>query len=234
VITDPVTPVLRPVVRAVIALGAALTRPDWRDVQKIPRSGGVILVANHISNADPLVLGSFVGRNGRYPQFLAKASLFEQPVLGRLLAGVGQIPVQRGSAAAGDALEHAVAAIDRGGCVVIYPEGTITTDPTLWPMRGKTGAARLALRTGCPVIPVGQWGAQEILYGKRIGLPRILPRKRISMLVGDPVPLDDLRAAAETPDAIRQATVRIMAAITELVAELRDSAPPPLAYDHQR
>jgi 1-acyl-sn-glycerol-3-phosphate acyltransferase len=234
VITDPVIPVLRPVVRSVIALGAAVTRRDWRNVDKIPRDGGLIVVANHISNADPLILGAFVGRNGRYPQFLAKASLFDKPVLGRLLAGAGQIPVQRGSMAAGDALEHAVAAIEHGGCVVIYPEGTITTDPTLWPMRGKTGAARLALRTGCPVIPVGQWGAQEILYGKRIGMPRVLPRKRISMLVGDPVPLDDLRAVPQTPEVIVQATGRIMAAVTELVAELREAPPPQLAYDLQR
>ena len=52
----------------------------------------------------------------------------------------------------------------RGGeCVVVYPEGTITRDPDLWPMVGKSGAARIALATGCPVIPIGQWGAQEVL-----------------------------------------------------------------------
>ena len=54
-----------------------------------------------------------------------------------------------------------------GECVVVYPEGTLTRDPDLWPMTGKSGAARIALETGCPVIPVGQWGAQELLRAVR-------------------------------------------------------------------
>ncbi len=233
-ITDPVAPVLRPLYRAVIAIGTRLVRTDWRRADRLPRDGGMILAVNHISNVDPLVFALFVAHTGGYPQFLGKASLFQLPLLGRLLRGMAQIPVHRGSATAADALEPAVAVIRAGGRLVIYPEGTITADPRLWPMRGKTGAARLALRTGCPVVPVGQWGAQQIMYGKRIGWPHIWPRKRISVLVGDPVPLDDLRARPQTPEVVREATERIMAAITELVAQLRGSAPPPVAYDQAR
>lgn len=230
-ITDPVVRVLRPLYRAVIWAGSRLLRPDWRGVERLPRSGGMILAVNHISNADPVVMAVFVAQTGGFPQFLAKASLFDIPVLGRLLRGMGQIPVHRGAVTAADALEPAVAAIAAGGRVLIYPEGTITVDSQLWPMRGKTGAARLALRTGCPVVPVGQWGAQQVMYGKHIGWPRILPLKRMSVLVGDPVPLDDLRARPTTPEAVREATTRIMAAITAQVAELRGEAPPPVAYD---
>ena len=78
-----------------------------------------------------------------------------------------------------------------GECVVVYPEGTITRDPDLWPMAGKSGAARIALATGCPVIPIGQWGAQDLLapYAKK---PDLFPRKPVTMKVGDPVDLSDL------------------------------------------
>ena len=82
--------------------------------------------------------------------------------------------MQRQSAQSADALLAAVEAVGQGRAVVIYPEGTITRDPDLWPMAGKTGAARIALRTGCPVIPIGQWGAQELMYGREIHFPRAL------------------------------------------------------------
>lgn len=217
----PVAPVLRPAARLVIGVINRLIRPDWRSTEKLPH-GPAIIVVNHISNVDPLLVGAFLARHGLWPRFLAKDSLFRVPVLGRILSGIAQIPVHRGTASAGDALEHAVTAIERGGCVVIYPEGTITSDEQLWPMTGRTGAARLAARTGAPLIPIGQWGAERILYGKRLGIPALLPRKRISMVVGDPIDLDGL-----TPD---QATRRIMTAITGLVAQVRGEIPP-VAYD---
>ncbi|QDP98850.1 1-acyl-sn-glycerol-3-phosphate acyltransferase [Microlunatus elymi] len=224
----PTTPArsLRGLVRVVVGVTTALTRSDWRAADRLRTFAGedgrgVILAVNHISNVDPLLVGSFLVRNGIWPRFLAKASLFGVPVLGPLLRAAGQIPVLRTSATAGDALEHAMTVLERGDSVVIYPEGTITDDPELWPMKGKTGAARLALRSGATVIPIGQWGAQQILYGKRSGCPRILPPKRISMLVGDPVRLDDLRSTPVTTENARIATRRIMSAITELVEELR-------------
>lgn len=207
------------------------TRRDWRDRDRMPQTGGVVIVANHISNVDPLVLAQYIAFAGRWPRYLAKASLFRIPVVGRLLRACGQIPVERESRSANRALTAAVDAVERGRAVVVYPEGTITADEDLWPMRGKTGAGRIALETGCPVIPVGQWGAQEIMYGKRIELPRLLPRKTLRLITGDPVPLDDLRSQPLTAAALHEATTRIMDAITALVAMLRQQAPPEDRYD---
>ncbi len=146
--------------------------------------------------------------------------------MGRILRACGQIPVQRQSAKSADALLAAVEAVDQGRAVVIYPEGTITRDPDLWPMAGKTGAARIALRTGCPVVPIGQWGAQELMYGRQIHFPKLLPRKTLRLLVGDPVDLDDLRDQPVSAATLAEATDRIMDAITALVAELRQEPPP--------
>ena len=214
------------VVTLLNAVVRPLTRRDWRAQDKIPQTGGVIVVVNHISNADPIALGQFLAFSGRWPRFLAKASLFGVPVLGPILRACGQIPVQRRSVKSADALLAAVEAVHQGRAVVIYPEGTITRDPDLWPMAGKTGAARIALRTGCPVIPIGQWGAQELMYGPQIHFPKLLPRKTLRMLVGDPVDLDDLRDQPVTAETLDRATDRIMDAITALVAELRQQPPP--------
>ena len=215
------------VVTLLNALLRPFTRRDWRARDKVPQTGGVIFVVNHISNADPLALGQFLAFSGRWPRFLAKESLFRVPVMGRVLRACGQIPVQRRSARSADALLAAVEAVGQGRAVVIYPEGTITRDPDLWPMAGKTGAARIALRTGCPVVPVGQWGAQELMYGPQIHFPKLLPRKTLRFLVGDPVELDDLRDRPVTAETLAAATDRIMTAITALVAELRQQPPPP-------
>ena len=100
-------------------------------------------------------------------------------------------------------------------------------------MAGKSGAARIALETGCPVIPVGQWGAHHLLYpyAKK---PHLFPRTQITMKVGDPVPLDDLREQPHTTKTVNEATRRIMAALTDLVAELRHEEPPAERFDPRR
>ena len=85
------------------------------------------------------------------------------PVVGWVVRNSGQIPVFRESRDAAEAFRGAVAAIEAGECVAVYAEGTITRDPDMWPMVGKTGAARVALATGCPVIPVAQWGPEQLL-----------------------------------------------------------------------
>ena len=95
--------------------------------------------------------------------------MFRNKALGGFLRAAGQIPVERLSANAAGAYDAAVAAVRAGECVVVYPEGTLTRDPDLWPMVGKSGAARIALETGCPVIPVGQWGAHDLLRAVRRG-----------------------------------------------------------------
>jgi 1-acyl-sn-glycerol-3-phosphate acyltransferase len=201
------------------------TRRDWQGGEVLRDYCGVIVVANHISYADPLACAHFVHDAGRAPRFLAKSELFRLPLAGRLLAGADQIPVYRESKDAVGAFRAAVRAVEQGECVVIYPEGTLTRDPDLWPMTGKTGAARIALETGAPVIPVGQWGAHELLPAHQ-RLPRLLPRRTLRFRVGPPVDLSDYAGKEATPQVLRGATERIMAAITVLVGELRGEIPP--------
>ena len=207
----------------------ALMKRDWRGGENIPKTGGVVIAANHISHVDALAFGHYVYGNGRIPRFLAKSGVFKNKFVGGVLRAAKQIPVYRDTADAAKALRDAIAAVNDGQAVAVYPEGTISRDPGLWPMAAKSGAARIALATGCPVIPVAQWGAQEILayHEKR---PHLLPRKRMIMLAGPPVDLDDLRGLPQTADTLREATDRIMDAITELLAKVRGEQPPAQRY----
>lgn len=208
----------------------AFTRRRWVGGDKLPAQGGCVLVANHISHLDPLTFAHFVYDHGRLPRFLAKGEVFDVPVVGAIVRGAGQIPVKRLSADASQAFGAAVAAVQRGECVVVYPEGTITREPDLWPMKGKTGAARIALAADVPVIPIAQWGAHRILapYSKK---PRLLPRKTVEVEVGDPVALDDLRGQPLTPAVLREATERIMGTVTGLLEGIRGEQAPATRFD---
>ncbi len=219
-----VAAVVRPVLMA-------FTKRDWHGAEHLPPVGtGVVVSPNHVSYADPLTFAHFLWDNGRAPRFLAKEGVFRIPVVGKIIAACGQIPVYRESRDAAQAFRDAVKAIQQGECVAIYPEGTITRDPGLWPMVGKTGAARVALETGCDVIPIAQWGPQELLppYSKK---PRLLPRKTMHVTAGPPVDLDDLRGRPITADLLHEATDRIMDAITSQLAKLRGESPPDVRFD---
>lgn len=215
------------------AVAVSTTKPEWRGVEHLPKRGGVVVCVNHISYADPLVFGQFLHDNGRTVRYLAKDGLFRLPVAGRIIRAAGQIPVYRGSREAASAFRDAVAAVQRGLCVAIYPEGTITRDPGMWPMAGRTGAARVALATSAPVIPVAQWGPQHVLapYAKR---PHLWPRTRVQVWAGPPVDLDDLRALAPeqvTSDVLREATERILRDITGLLEQIRGEKAPAVRFD---
>ncbi|MCD4535974.1 1-acyl-sn-glycerol-3-phosphate acyltransferase [Nocardioides sp. cx-169] len=211
----------------------ATTTHEWIDGHKLPESGGFVLVLNHVSHLDPLTAAHLVYDHGRIPHYLAKSGLFRNRALGAFLRSAGQIPVERMSRGAAGAFDAAVTAVREGRCVVVYPEGTLTRDPDLWPMAGKSGAARIALETGCPVIPVGQWGAHEILYPYATR-PDLFPRKRITMKVGDPVDLSDLLEQPLSAAAIQEATNRIMAAITALVEDVRGGHAPAVRFDPRK
>ncbi len=206
------------------------TKPEWHDGTKIPATGGCVIALNHVTKIDPLTAAHFVYDHGRLPRYLAKADLFRNKALARFLSDGGQIPVERLSRNAVGAFDAAVAAVDAGECIVVYPEGTITRDPDLWPMKGKSGAARIALATGCPVIPVGHWGAHELLapYSKK---PDLFPRKKIVVRAGDPVDLADLLDKEPSQAVINEATDRIMAAITHEVEQIRGDEAPAERYD---
>ena len=220
----------RATVVVVIPLLRLLLRRDWRGGEHLPRAGGVVAVTVHASNLDPLTFAHFVHGHGRVMRFLAKSSLFRVPGLGPLLRSAEQIPVHRGTEDASRAYTSAVAAVEAGQLVAVFPEGTLTRDPDLWPMRGKTGAARIALATGAPVVPIGQWGAHQVLprYTRRL---RLVPRRTVHVWAGPPVDLDDLRSRPVDADVLAQATDRIMAALVEIVADQRGETPPPVLFD---
>jgi 1-acyl-sn-glycerol-3-phosphate acyltransferase len=189
----------------------------------IPRQGPVLLASNHLSFADPVTLTAFALASGRVPRYLAKASLWRVPVLGWVMSSGRHIPVDRGTARAGLALDAARTSLEAGECVIVYPEGTFTSDPDGWPMRGKNGVARVALATRTPVVPVAQWGTRELLPPGRF-LPR--PWRRVSVSAGAEVDLSDLYGLEPTKAVLDEATERIMAAVTALLTGIR-SAPRP-------
>ena len=194
------------------------------DRDKFPLQGACILAPNHYSEIDPLVVGALVWKLGRRPRFLAKASLFKNRILGWALRASGQIPVERaGSTRGSEPLKAARELVEKGQLVIVYPEGTLTRDPDLWPMRGKTGAVRLAFAGEIPVIPVATWGVQEILprYGKLRFWP---PRRRVQVLLGPAVDLDRFRSAGSS--ALPAATDAVMADIAQLLAQLRGEPAP--------
>ena len=115
-------------------------------------------------------------------------------------------------------------------CVGICPEGTLTRDPQLWPMKAKTGVGRLALRTKAPVIPVAQWGAQSVL-GRYRKLPNLFHRATITVVAGPAVDLSDLYDRADDYHAQREATDRIMLAITAQLEDIRGQHAPDHIFD---
>jgi 1-acyl-sn-glycerol-3-phosphate acyltransferase len=207
----------------------SLMKRDWQGYQHFPREGGMLVAANHLSYADWPAMSLFVHEAGRYPAFMIKSSAFDVKLVGPFLRVLGQLPVRRGEADAANVLKVAEQALAAGECVIIYPEGTATRDPDQWPMVAKTGVARLALATGVPVIPVAQWGAQEILpYGEV--KPHAVPRKLVRMLAGPPVDLSEYEGKPLTRDVLRGATNAIMGDIAKLLAELRGGQPPTAPY----
>jgi 1-acyl-sn-glycerol-3-phosphate acyltransferase len=204
-----------------------LTRRTWRGMEHIPQTGPVIIVANHMSHADPVVLAHYIYDAGRWPVFLAKASVFDVPVVGWVLHRVGQTPVSRGTVDAGRALDAALEAVRAGECVVIYPEGTTTKEPDLWPMRGKTGAARLWLGTGAPVVPVCMWGPEQI-FDPRTPKLRPRPRTPVTVEAGPPIDLSKWAGAQPTATTLAEITEHIMLTLRDMLVTIRGGPAPDL------
>ena len=196
---------------------------DWRfeGLEHIPPDGPALVACNHISNFDPLAHGYFLVRAGRRPRFLAKIELFRNPIAGPVLRGARQIPVRRGS---GDRapVEFASNAVRAGEVVVIYPESTVTTNPDLSPMRGKTGVARLTLTTGVPVIPLAVWGSGPVW---RRGSRSFRLRRPIWVKAGSPLDFSAYEDRADDPTALREVTDEVMAQLSLLVDDLRERYP---------
>ncbi|MDR1998422.1 MAG: 1-acyl-sn-glycerol-3-phosphate acyltransferase [Frankiaceae bacterium] len=211
-------------------LSLLVFRRDWRRIERVPAHGPAIVVMNHVSRLDPVLMATMLWDTGRVPRFMIKSSLFDKPVIGWVFRTAEQIPVARGTGDARASVDAAHQALRNGEMVAIYPEGTTTRDPAGWPMQARTGIARLALdNPGVPVIPIGHWGLRVRAAGRA---PRRLRLRRIPVAasVGPPVELEDLRARPMTLDVLRQVTARIMTAVRDEVAAVRGEDPPEQFY----
>jgi 1-acyl-sn-glycerol-3-phosphate acyltransferase len=217
------------VVTTVSRLSVERQRGRRRAAQRLP-DGPIIVIANHTSYADGVLLALACRRLGRSLRLLATSGVFRVPVLGRAFNRLGFIPVARAGPDAAHALDAAAAALAAGEAVGVFPEGRITRDPNRWPERAKTGTVRLALRSGAPIVPVAMVGAHEVVSRKRIVLrlvKNLLLRPRVDVLVGAPI---DARALVgdvddPPPEAVRRAADLVMGELIALVADLREIAP---------
>ena len=178
---------------------------------------------NHISYLDPLAIGYALDVNHRRPRFLAKAELFSAPVVGWVVRSARQIKVDRAGRFALRSLRYAEKALAEGEVVVIFPEGTTTTNLDMTPGRPKSGVARLALVTGAPVIPCATWGGQWV-WTKHLGI-NPGPRKDIWIRFGKPVDLRRYEGRADDPQAWKEVTRLIFEEIQVTLAGLKSVKP---------
>ena len=195
----------------------------WEGLERVPPEGPAIIAGNHLSYLDPFAHGLFVVRAGRRPRFLAKQELFDTAFVGTVLRGAHQISVQRGT---GDRspIDDAARAVVRGEVVVIYPEGTTTTtNEDFSPGRGKTGAVRLSIATGIPILPVATWGGQFVW--RKSGRQSLAFARPIWVAAGEPY--DPKERLEGEPDgrALRALTDGLMGELDTLVDDLRDRYP---------
>ena len=192
-----------------------------RGEENVPAEGPFIVAPCHFSAIDPVVMGVGVWKAGRVPRFMAKSSLFTIPVLGQILRSLGQIPVEReGTQRALGPMKAARTLAKEGHGVIIYPEGTLTRDPELWPMRGKTGAVRMALESNIPLIPAAHWGTADLMprYSGKI---RLFPRSPIQVLIGKPLDMSRFEGKVRDQKLLAEATDYLMQAIADLQSQLR-------------
>jgi len=198
---------------------------NWRleGLERVPAEGPAIIAGNHLSYLDPFAHGVFVVKAGRRPRFLAKQGLFDAPFVGTVLRGAHQISVQRG---AGDRspIDDATRAVEQGEVVVIYPEGTTTTtNEDFSPGRGKTGAVRLSIATGIPILPVATWGGQFVW--RKSGRQSLAFGRPIWVAAGEPFDPTERLGGEQDGRALRASTDDLMAELGTLVDDLRDRYP---------
>ncbi|MBC2931791.1 1-acyl-sn-glycerol-3-phosphate acyltransferase [Nocardioides sp. zg-1228] len=208
-----------------------LTRRALPDT-RLP-DGPLIVVANHTSFADGILLALVGRRHGRSLRLMATGGVFRSGLVGPFVRRLGFIPVLRGTDAAAGSLDAAALALAAGEAVGLFPEGRISRDPQHWPERSKTGAVRLALRTGAPIVPVALVGAHQVVGTSGVVrrlLRNTVLRPRVRVAVGEPIDVRRLAGVADGPIA-DEATVRwladeVMATLVAQVAELRGEPAP--------
>lgn len=199
-------------------------RLQYSGGDNLPQHDGAILACNHLSKFDPINIGYAFGVRGVEVHFMAKAELFRIPLLGPLLTKWGMVPVERGAGKASNSLYQAQKALEEGQKIGVFVEGTLTRDPDFWPMQGKTGAARLALDSGAPLLPVVQWGTQNVMerYQSRLRLKETV----VHVALLPPIDLSDLPQDSADRQAVQEATRRLLEAMRDGLAGIRGETPP--------
>lgn len=180
-------------------------------VERIPRSGAFVVVANHCSNLDPPMLGWATGHQvGRIVHFMAKIEMRTWPVIGWLATQSGVYFVRRGE---GDraAQRFSLDALADGRPIALFPEGTRSRDGRMRAF--KDGAAYLAMRSGAPVLPVGIGGSHRMFPGRS----RLPHRTRVTVRIGEPFALSDGPMGRVDREVLAEATARLSAAVADLL-----------------
>lgn len=222
-----------PLAAVIIPVVSLLVKIEIEGGENLPEEGPYVVAPNHYSEFDPLIVAIAVWRMGRLPRFMVKESLFRVPVLGWALRATGMIPVARASssASAKQTLTAAEELAEHGRGVIVYPEGSLTRDPDMWPMRGKTGAVRLALDGDIPLIPMVHWGTQNVLarYAKKLSLWPL--RKPVRVVFGAPVDLAPYKGKPIGPATLNAATDVLMDDLARILGEVRGETPPAKRWD---
>jgi 1-acyl-sn-glycerol-3-phosphate acyltransferase len=216
------------VVTVVSRLQVARVRGERDVVSRLP-DGGVIVISNHTSYADGVLLALVCRRLGRSARLLATSGVFRAPLVGAVVRRLGFIPVNRGAHDAADSLGPAADALAAGEVVALFPEGRLTRDPNHWPEKAKTGAVRLALRSGAPIVPVAMDGAYRVVGKQRMLLDlvkAVVVRPKVLTAVGEPIDVRSLAKGEVTPDEVRRLTDVVMTQLVDLVESLRGQEAP--------
>ena len=195
-------------------IGRSITRVRVEgDLGAIPREGPVILAANHISNADPVLIGAWLTpRLGRRIHWLGKKEMFDWPIVGYVARNGGIVPVDRGAADV-DAFRMASRVLEAGEVLMVFPEGTRSPTAELQPP--KDGLAMLALRSGATIVPIGISNTDRFWPKGRL-IPR--PGGHVTMRVGEPFKIADLLPPElDRKSAKRLATTLVMRRIAALL-----------------
>lgn len=208
---------------------------EYRGMERLHRTCGMLVVGNHISHLDPVFDTVMIHKAGRIPHVLAKASLWKIPVVGTALRGTGQIPVERGGGGGQTAVETATQVLHDDGLVLIYPEGTVSKEPDFWPMRPRPGVAVLAMSTSAAVVPIVNWGTQHVYNSYAEGSKlKLFPRQRILVSVGPDIDVSAYHGRQSDPRAIMDVSMLIMNTIADMLAEIRGEQRPAQLFDPKK
>jgi 1-acyl-sn-glycerol-3-phosphate acyltransferase len=211
---DDLTPLIRTVAFGARTLARSVTRVRVEgDVDAIPPSGPLILAANHISNADPVIVGAWLTKRlGRRIHWLGKREMFDWPIVGWMARNGGVVPVDRGGADV-EAFRLAQRVLEAGHVLMVFPEGTRSDTAQL--QVPKDGLAVLALRTDATIVPIGISNTDRV-WPK--GRPLPTPGRHATMRIGTPFRLSEvLPAGLDRKAAKSEATALIMGRIAGLL-----------------